>query len=87
LRKSVDAYTTNVPPHVQAVKKADVKAPRVVRYVMTTAGAELVSHSRNPLDREHYLAKQVEPVAQPVLEVLGLDFGQVIGDDRQISLF
>jgi len=87
LRKAVSTYTANVPPHVQAVKKSQAPAPRVVSYVVTTAGPELASELRNPPDREHYLEKQVKPVAQPVLEALGLDFSQVIGDDRQISLF
>jgi DNA polymerase elongation subunit (family B) len=38
-------------------------------------------------DREHYVEKQVRPVAEPVLNALGLDFAQVIGDDRQLGLF
>jgi DNA polymerase-2 len=87
LRKAVSTYTANVPPHVQAVKKSQAPAPRIVSYVVTTAGPELASELHNPPDREHYLEKQVKPVAQPVLEALGLDFSQVIGDDRQISLF
>ncbi len=87
LRKDVNSYTTNVPPHVQAVKKSSSPPPRVVAYVMTTAGPELSDEIANPLDREHYVEKQVKPVAEPVLEVLGLAFNQVIGDDRQIALF
>ncbi len=87
LRKDVSSYTTNVPPHVQAVKKSKSPPPRVVAYVMTTAGPELSDEIENPLDREHYVEKQVKPVAEPVLEVLGLAFNQVIGDDRQIALF
>jgi len=39
------------------------------------------------LDHEHYVQKQVRPVAEPVLALLGLDFDQVIGDQRQLSLF
>ncbi len=87
LRKSVDTYTSNVPPHVQAVKKSSAPAPRVVAYVMTGAGPELHAERQHPLDREHYLEKQIRPVAIPVLDALGLDFNQVIGDDRQIALF
>jgi DNA polymerase-2 len=93
LRKGVETYIVNVPPHVQAVKKAqardrNLEAPRVVRYTMTLEGPELIEFdaSAEP-DREHYLEKQVKPVAIPVLEALGLDFDQVIGDDRQIGLF
>lgn len=87
LRKSVDTYTSNVPPHVQAVKKSAGPAPRVVAYVMTSAGPELSAEVHHPLDREHYVEKQIKPVATPVLEALGLNFNQVIGDDRQIALF
>ena len=87
LRKDVDSYTTNIPPHVQAVKKSAAPPPRVVAYVMTSAGPELVTAVQHGLDREHYLERQIRPVAEPVLEALGLDFSQVIGDDRQIALF
>ncbi len=87
LRKKVDTYTTNVPPHVQAVKKSAAPPPRVVRYVVTQQGPELVDEMSHPPDREHYLERQVKPVAVPVLEALGLDFDKVIGDDRQTELF
>lgn len=87
LRKPVSAYTSNVPPHVQAVKQSKAPAPRVVAYVITTAGPQLVNEVSAPLDRDHYLQKQILPVATPVLEALGLAFNQVIGDDRQIALF
>jgi DNA polymerase-2 len=54
---------------------------------MTTAGAEPLDNVRHPLDREHYVLKQVKPVAEPVLATLGLDFERVIGDSRQIDLY
>ena len=87
LRKRVGDYTKNVPPHVQAVKRSSAPPPRVVRYVVTTAGPELADELSAPPDREHYVDKQVQPVAAPVLDALGLDFRQVIGDDRQQELF
>ena len=31
------------------------------------------------LDREHYLQKQVRPVAAPILASLGLDFDRTVG--------
>ncbi|NKC00509.1 MAG: DNA polymerase II [Pseudomonadales bacterium] len=87
LRKSVDTYTTNIPPHVQAVKKSSLPPPRVVRYVVTEHGPELDAERTHSPDREHYVQKQIRPVAEPVLEALGLNFAQVVGDDKQISLF
>ena len=87
LRKEVASYTANIPPHVQAVKKSSAPAPRVVHYVMTLNGPEMVNETTAPIDREYYVQRQVLPVAEPLLETLGLSFNQVIGDDRQIDLF
>jgi hypothetical protein len=42
---------------------------------------------QHPLDREHYVSKQVKPVAEPVLATLGLDFDVMIGDGRQLQMF
>jgi len=86
LRKSADDYTATTPPHVAAARKSAQPAERLIRYVMTTAGAEPLDNIQHPLDREHYVDKQVKPVAEPVLATLGLDFDRVIGDSRQIDL-
>jgi DNA polymerase II len=87
LRKSADDYTASTPPHVQAARKSTQPAGRLISYVMTTAGPEPLDNRKHPLDREHYVQKQVRPVAEPVLEALRLDFERVIGDERQSSLF
>jgi DNA polymerase-2 len=86
LRKDADEYTATTPPHVVAARKSTQPPGRLISYVMTTAGAEPLDNVRHPLDREHYVLKQVKPVAEPVLATLGLDFERVIGDSRQIDL-
>jgi DNA polymerase-2 len=86
LRKDTDEYTATTPPHVVAARKSTQPPGRLISYVMTTAGAEPLDNVRHPLDREHYVLKQVKPVAEPVLSTLGLDFERVIGDSRQIDL-
>ena len=87
LRKDAEEYTATTPPHVVAARKSTQPAGRLVRYVLTTAGPEPIGNVQHPLDREHYVLKQVRPVAEPVLETLGLDFERVIGDSRQIDLY
>jgi DNA polymerase-2 len=87
LRKRADEYTATTPPHVAAARKSDQIQNRAISYVMTTAGAEPLDNVRHPLDREHYVLKQVKPVAEPILESLGLDFDRVIGDSRQLDLY
>jgi DNA polymerase-2 len=87
LRKDTDDYTASTPPHVAAARKSTQPPGRLVSYVVTTDGPEPLDNRQHPLDREHYVAKQVRPVAEPVLETLGLDFERVIGDSRQVDLF
>lgn len=87
LRKSLDAYQASTPPHVAAARKSPAPPGRVIAYVMTAAGPEPLDARTAELDREHYVAKQVRPVAEPVLQSLGLEFERVIGDDRQLGLF
>jgi DNA polymerase II len=87
LRKDADDYTATTPPHVAAARKSTQSNGRLVSYVITTAGPEPIDNVEHPLDREHYVVKQVRPVAEPVLETLGLDFEQVIGDVRQMDMY
>ena len=87
LRKQTREYTATTPPHVAAARKSSQPPGRSIRYVVTTAGAEPLDNLRHPLDREHYISKQVKPVAEPVLETLGLEFERVIGDARQFELY
>ena len=86
LRKDTEEYTATTPPHVAAARKSTQASGRLISYVMTMAGPEPLDDVQNPLDREHYVTKQVKPVAEPVLETLGLDFERVIGDARQLDL-
>ena len=86
LRKRPGDYTANTPPHVAAARKS-ASSERVVSYVMTVAGPEPLDALVNEPDREHYLDKQVRPVAEPVLAALGQDFDRAVGDDRQLTLF
>jgi DNA polymerase-2 len=87
LRKAPEAYTATTPPHVAAARKLAQRKRGTVAYVMTTAGPEPADERHNPLDHEHYVDKQVRPVAEPVLALLGLDFARTVGDDRQLALF
>ncbi|MHB8475672.1 MAG: DNA polymerase II [Steroidobacteraceae bacterium] len=87
LRKDAGQYTETTPPHVAAARKSMQPVGRLVSYIVTTAGPEPMDNIQHPIDREHYVLKQVKPVAEPVLETLGLDFDRVIGDSRQMDLY
>jgi DNA polymerase-2 len=87
LRKDADDYTATTPPHVVAARKSTQPPGRLISYVVTTAGPEPLDNRQHPIDREHYVTKQVRAVAEPVLEILGLDFERVIGDSRQMDMY
>jgi DNA polymerase II len=86
LRKEADDYTATTPPHVVAARKSNQRLGRLVSYVITSAGPEPLDNVQHPIDREHYVEKQIKAVAEPVLTTLGLDFERVIGDSRQLDM-
>ena len=86
LRKGAEDYTATTPPHVAAARKSKQPLGRLISYVMTTDGPEPTDNIQHPLDLEHYVAKQIKPVAEPVLATLGLDFDLMIGDQRQMQM-
>ncbi len=86
LRKELSDYSHN-PPHVAAARKMDNRSSRLISYYVTHNGPEPIQKLESPIDHEHYVQKQIRPVAEPLLKLLGLDFAKVIGDDRQLELF
>jgi len=86
LRKAVGDYRAGKLPHVAAAEKSKAPPGRVIAYLITLAGPEPLDNQTAPPDREHYVHKQLRPVAAPILATLGLKFEQVIGDDRQLRL-
>lgn len=87
LRKDPSDYTSTTPPHVAAARMLPGPAPDVISYVMTEAGPEPAAHRRHGFDYEHYLEKQLRPVAEPVLELLNKSFDALIGRAHQMGLF
>jgi DNA polymerase-2 len=87
LRKEPEEYTSTTPPHVAAARKRSGRPRRRIAYVMTVAGPEPEDERVHDLDHQHYVDRQLRPVAEPILAQLGLDFARVIGDDRQMDLF
>jgi DNA polymerase-2 len=87
LRKAPEAYTSTTPPHVAAARKMSGRPGRLISYVITTAGPEPAEEQQSPFDYQHYVDKQLRPVAEPILSHLDLEFAKVVGDDKQMALF
>ena len=87
LRKDLEEYTTATPPHVAAARKLKAQPGALIDYVITRNGPEPANERESPLDYEHYVDKQIRPIATPILDLLGERFEKVIGDDTQLELF
>ncbi|GEQ75611.1 DNA polymerase [Comamonas testosteroni] len=95
LRHRLDAYVANVPPQVRAARIADEYNDRVgrprqyqnggwIQYVMTKNGPEPLEIRRSRIDYEHYLAKQIKPIADSILIPLGEDFVTLTSSQQEL---
>jgi DNA polymerase-2 len=85
LRRDLDDYThAGAPHHVQAARLLDDGDAGEVEYVMTTAGPEPTGKRTAPIDHTHYLEKQLEPVCDVVLPLLGTSFARIAGSQKSL---
>jgi DNA polymerase II len=98
LRRHLHEYQKNVPPHVQAARKFELLTGERLRrgdwisYVITTNGPEPVGSydidmamRQSPLDYQHYVDKQLSPVADSILHFSNESLNQLV--ENQLSLF
>ncbi len=89
LAKKLEEYTKSIPPHVRAAKRLQEEGRPVGRdiyYVMTRRGPIPVDLDHSDLDYQHYIDKQIRPIAETVLLGLGKNFDNIIIGD-QLTLF
>jgi DNA polymerase-2 len=96
LRRRLDDYKKNVPPHVRAARLAERERARQglspayanggwIEYVMTVNGPEPLRYARSPLDYDFYIDRQLAPIADAVLTFQQTSLAQLI--DQQLGLF
>jgi DNA polymerase-2 len=96
IRRRLDDYKKNVPPHVQAARKADEwlksqgKPARYqrggwVQYALTTNGPEPQEHRVSPFDYEEFIERQLAPIVDGILHFQGKSFESIV--DQQLGLF
>nr|MCU0332545.1 hypothetical protein [Ignavibacteriaceae bacterium] len=96
LRKDVEEYTKNIPQHVKAARMLPEttrlgEAPSrsrsgTVYYVITKRGPVPVELKHTDIDYDHYIEKQLKPIADSVLILLGESFDSIVQSD-QLSFF
>ena len=95
LRRPLDDYERNVPPQVRAARLADAynlahgrplqyQNRGTISYVVTINGPEPLEARKSPIDYEHYLSRQLQPVADAILPFVGDDFMALTSRQRPL---
>lgn len=96
LRRRLEQYVKNVPPHVQAARKAErIRQERElpalyesggwIEYLMTVNGPEPRQYRSSPIDFDFYIEKQLAPIADAILVFEGTNLDEFM--TQQIGLF
>jgi len=96
LRRPLTEYVKNVPPQVKAARIADQKNEAAglplryqqrgrIGYYLTVSGPEPQEYLCSEIDYQQYNDKQLRPIAEAILPLLGKDFTLITSD--QMSLF
>jgi DNA polymerase-2 len=85
LRKDLADYTRNIPQHVKAAKMID-QTSGTIYYVITKRGPVPVELKHNDIDYQHYIEKQIKPIADSVLSLMGESFDSIV-KTGQLSFF
>ena len=85
LRKDIDEYVKNIPPQVRAARMLDDKSSSV-KYVITKKGPVPVGLNPTDIDYNHYIDKQLRPIADSILCLLGTSFSSIVSS-QQMNMF
>ena len=95
LRKKLGEYQRNIPPHAQAAIKAEqvfkeselpsrYRNKSWIEYVITVSGAETLECQQSNLDYEHYIEKQLTPIADTILTAIGSSMDAVTRQQQDL---
>ena len=96
LRRKLELYVKNVPPHVRAARLADeinkahgkplkYQNKGWIEYVITTNGPQAKGCQTAPLDYQFYIDRQLQAVADAILPFIDTSFDEIT--NAQMNLF
>lgn len=91
LRRHLQDYKKNIPPHVQAARKLQQRNGTTlgrgewVQYVITHEGPEPIKCRQSKLDYQHYIDRQLAPIADSILQFSGQSMAELL--KPQLGLF
>jgi len=95
IRKPLSDYIKNIPPHAQAAIKAELFFNKMnqpsryrnkswIEYVITMSGAETLECQKSKLDYEHYIERQLTPIADTILTAVNSSMEAVTGQQQNL---
>ncbi len=95
LRKKLSEYERNIPPHAQAAIKAEAEFKNDglpsryqnkswIEYVITETGAETLECQHSKLNYEHYIERQLTPIADTILTAIGSSMDTVTNQQQDL---
>ncbi len=89
LSKAPEEYVKNIPIHVKAALKVNHTGPyrlKEVSYVITPSGPEPIQSNPTSYDYQHYIEKQIKPLADDILNSQGKHFDAIF-TGSQLAFF
>ena len=86
LRKNLEDYVKNIPPQVRAAKMIDRNSGSI-QYYITKRGPIPIELKHDDIDYQHYIEKQLKPIADSVLVLLGKSFDSIVSVSNQLNFF
>jgi len=86
LDKPLSEYKKTTPPHVKAARQLDNLESTKIEYVITEEGPEPVQKIKHKIDYEHYIKKQLKPIADSILHFFDRKFEDIVKGSKQSSL-
>jgi len=87
IRKELEDYTKTSPPHVKAARLLKKLDSNKIEYYITENGPEPIQLLKHKIDYEHYIEKQIKPIADSILVFFNTDFDSILKGNKQGSLF
>lgn len=85
LRKGLEGYAVKT-QHLKAAMKLDNFQGGIVEYVITEDGPEPIQSIKHRLDYNHYINKQIKPIADMILTFFDITFEELLNGNKQVSL-
>jgi DNA polymerase-2 len=87
IRKNLNEYTKTTPPHVKAARKLEKVESNLIEYYITEDGPEPIQNHKHKLDYDHYIEKQITPIADTILHFFNTSVSDIMKNTKQKTLF